>query len=233
MRYVITMVLTVFSVIVWAQGLDVILKGHFEDYGQEYWDQIKTVVVNGEWVNEEFEKYPINLTYKRPEKIRLEGEWNQKTFLEVSNGALAWGRSPWKNQVEIQYLEPEEHLIIDNLFDLGSPLTDFKDSLMLLGLELYEGELMIRLQCQDGNLQRDFYLDKENYRLRWEVIISKVGRKTMQMRKQYEKYKHYHGLLSPTSVRVYYESGQRELVFHRMALGVGASDSLFEMPQRQ
>jgi hypothetical protein len=89
--------------------------------------------------------------------------------------------------------------------------------------------LLIKLSFENDYIKRDFYIDKDDYKLYWEVIESKVGSRLI-IKKQYEKYRDYQGLLTPTSVRVFTKDSQKELIFENVSLGLGASNSLFEMP---
>lgn len=54
------------------EGKD-ILKKHFSAHGQDLWDQVGSVIVDGKWVNENYESYRFKLTHKGPDKTRIEG----------------------------------------------------------------------------------------------------------------------------------------------------------------
>ncbi|MFY0600933.1 MAG: hypothetical protein JXR03_14760 [Cyclobacteriaceae bacterium] len=226
------MVFLLMSVFSFSQELPVILKKHFEAHGQELWDQVGTVVVDGQWVTKEFDKYPMRLTFKSPNKIRIEGTWQGKRYAEVTNGRVAWTVAPWTGTSKPQLMTPLEHLTIENVFHLGSSLREYEHKLNLEGLQLFEGEILIKLVYEDDYTSRTYYLGREDYVLYWEVIKSKVGNK-LEVTKQYEKYHDYHGLLTPTALRVSTSKGERELVFDDVALGVGASNKIFEMPKSQ
>lgn len=220
------------GVFAYSQDLPTILKKHFEAHGQELWDQVNTVVIDGKWVTNEFDKHPLKMTFKHPNKLRLEGTWHSKKYIEVTNGKIAWTVAPWTGTSQVQFMEPLEHLIIENVFRQGSSLKSHTRKISLDGLELFEGELLIKLSYEDHHIQKTYYLGKDDYVLYWEIIKSKVGKK-YEIRKQYEKYHNYHGLLSPTAVRIFSEKGERELIFDDVSLGLGASSTLFEMPKSQ
>ncbi|MFT6866399.1 MAG: hypothetical protein ACJA08_001230 [Cyclobacteriaceae bacterium] len=228
-RAILISVLMFFTIVSYSQDLNTILKKHLEAHGQELWDQVKTVVIDGEWVTQEFQKYPMKLTFKSPNKIRIEGNWGGKRYAEVSNGKIAWAVAPWTGTSKPQLMAPLEHLIIENIYSLGSSLKPYANDVKLDGFLLYEGELLIKLSFENDYIKRDFYIDKDDYKLYWEVIESKVGSRLI-IKKQYEKYRDYQGLLTPTSVRVFTKDSQKELIFENVSLGLGASNSLFEMP---
>ncbi|MEO9475427.1 MAG: hypothetical protein ABJG41_07820 [Cyclobacteriaceae bacterium] len=212
------------------QDLSTILQKHFEAHGQELWDQIGTVVIDGEWVTTEFRKFPMKLTYKQPNKVRLEGMWGRKKYAQVTNGKVAWTVAPWTGTSHPQLMTPLEHMTIANTFSPGSALKLYRETVNLQGLELFEGELLIKLTYEDAYTAREFYLGKEDYILYWEVIRSKVGQMSV-VKKQYENYHNYSGLLAPTAVRFFAGDEEKELVFADVSLGVGAANSIFEMPK--
>ncbi len=225
-------IFTIFSFVTFSQDLNTILKNHFQAHGQELWDQIGTVVIDGEWVTEEFQKFPMKLTFKSPNKTRIEGTWGGKRYAEVTNGKIAWTVAPWSGSSKPQLMKAEQHLMIENIYRPGSSLKLYSKQVKLDGLELFEGELFIKLTVENDIEKREFYLSKDDYTLRWEVIQSKIGSRPF-LKKQYEKYRDYQGLLTPTSVRIYTNESQRELVFVDVALGAGASNNIFEMPISQ
>lgn len=213
-----------------AQELERVLDNHFEVHGQDMWDQVNSVIVEGKWLTEEFHKYPMKLTYKSPNKVRWEGKWRGKRFVEATNGVAFWKIAPWQDQGKPDQMSSEDRLKLNNMYALGSPLKAFESKLQLAGLEMYEGELLIHVYYEGQFRRHDYYLGKEDFVLYWEVIESKTGR-SMTIRKQYEKYRNYHGLLAPTAVRIFGEDNEWELVFEDVMLGAGAQDGIFEMPE--
>lgn len=232
MRKLVAIVLIFFSLNLLAQEQEVILQKHFEAHGQKLWDQISTMEITGLWVNKSFDKFPMRATYKYPDKLRIEGSWFGKKYAEVTNGKIAWTIAPWTGNTRPQYMHPANHLMIQNLLSNGSPIRTLSESPSLVGLELFEGELMIKFIFDDENFHREYYLDKDNYQLKWELVQSNRGQKE-SLKKHYEKYREYHGLLMPTALRVYFGDEVRELVFEDVALGVGASNGVFEFPVEQ
>lgn len=215
-----------------SQNLSTILDKHFEAHGQKLWDQVETVVIEGKWVNSSFDKFPIKIIYKSPDKLRIQGYWNEEKFVEATNGKIAWIVAPWTGTSLVKYMTPLEHLIIENSYSRGSGLKTYQNSLSLSGLEFYENELFIKLNYKDDLFERFFYLGKDDYILYWEEVKSKVGDQH-QLKKQYEKYKNFQGLLSPTAVRISTNDEEKELIFENVALGAGANNKIFEMPKSQ
>ncbi len=215
-----------------AQELNTILEKHFRDYGQSLWDQMNTVVVDGYWVSEDFRKNPIKLTYKSPSKIRLEGSWKGQRFVQASNGLVAWEVVPWSPDLEMRTMPTDELLFLTHLYQLGSPLARYASQLVLEGLESVEGELMIKLRYENESEKHFFYLGKDDYRLYLERIEMKDN-PDLILEKRFNKYKSFHGLLAPTSVRVLGGAFDRDITLGEITLGAGASDALFEWHKGQ
>jgi hypothetical protein len=229
-RFICTGLLMFFGILAQAQELNTILKKHFEGYGQSMWDQIETVSITGHWIFESFEKYPIKLTYKSDGKVRIEGVWKGSKFVEVTNGFAAWKVAPWSGSTDIAVMNAEERMVISNIYQKGSPLAMFQEGMVLEGLELFEGKMRIKLRSEDSRYVRFYYLGKEDYRLYGEVVRSKEDA-DLELTLHFEKYKSFHGLLAPTAVKASINNNLREFALEEYALGIGASDSLFELPK--
>ncbi|MFT5641528.1 MAG: outer membrane lipoprotein-sorting protein [Cyclobacteriaceae bacterium] len=213
-----------------AQSASEVLERHFEENGQQIWDQIESVEVAGRWVTKEYKGYSMKLTYKRPDKIRIEGYWNRQKYIEASNGRMAWIVAPWTDKKTPQLMSSLEQLVLINAYSLGSPLKQHEKDLQFNGLISFKGELFLSFTFETDFIKKDFYIDQDDYRLYWEVVETKSGSKKFKIEKQFEKYKLYNSLLVPTSVRIFSHRNEREFVFDNVTLGAGASYRLFEMP---
>ncbi len=214
-----------------SQSKEEILREHFTAYGQLFWEEVSTAVVDGKWTTENFTKYPIKITTKRPEKIRIEGAWGGKKFVECWNGLQGWSVTPWEGTMELKQLDKLGILRTKSLFSFGSPLYPYRDKLEFLGLENFNGELLLHFQLLEETITTDYYLGQDDFRLYWEIITLRDG-EPQTITKQFEKYKSYQGLLAPTSLRIITAGSTRELTFESMALGIGAPESLFEIPKK-
>lgn len=214
-----------------AQSGDEILQKHLEKSGQSLWDQIGSAEISGQWVDEKYERYPIKLTAKAPDKIRIDGLYGGKSFIEAFNGSFGWVRAPWKKTYDPQAMNRQETLVLTNSLHLGSPLGTLIDRLVFLGLNDLEGEVYHTFAYEKGSLRRTFYLSPANHQLLFERIEFSDHSERISVLKIYEGYRNYSGLLMPTAVRLIGEGWERELVFEDVALGIGARDSLFEFPE--
>lgn len=214
----------------YAQGEgSVILKHHFEQSGQELWNQVGTVTIDGRWVDENYYGHSIKLTFKAPDKIHIRGTYSKQPFIEAYNGSYGWIVAPWKNKQEVQRMDTREQLVTRNSFSLGSPLYSVKDQLVFAGLSPVEGEVYHSFTYEDSQIKKTFFLGRDDHRLYYEKIEFDGD----EVLKIYETYRSYSGLNIPTAVRFRGEGLDRELVFDEVFLGLGARDSMFEPPQQK
>lgn len=214
-----------------AQSGSELLRRHFEKTGQELWDQIGTVSVDGRWVDENYYGYEIKLTYKAPEKIRIQGKYDRKTFIEAYNGLYAWIVAPWKTEYKVQLMTPEEAAILKNSFHLGSPLYPHREDLKFKGLEDFEGTVYHAFILDNDREKRTYYLGKSDHQLHVEEIeLKTIG---FQVVKYYEKYQSHNGLSLPTAVWFKGENLEKELIFEEVVVGIGAGDNIFDMPEKK
>lgn len=204
-----------------------ILQSHFKAVGQELWNQLQTVTIDGRWVDENYYGHAVKITFKVPDKIRIQGTFDGKTFVEAYDGNIAWTIAPWKRKYEVMEMNERESVIIRNSFSLGSPLYSVAENLQYEGLKDMEGTLYHAFVFEDEYLRKTFYLDRDDDRLYFEQMVAKDG--AFDVLKIYEKYRTYSGLSLPTAVRFVADGLDKELVFDEVYLNLGANDSMFEM----
>lgn len=209
-----------------------ILTSHFKQIGQDQWNEIRTLQIDGKWVDEDYHAYSMKLTAKAPDKIRLEGTYQGKKYIEAYSGLVAWIVAPWKKRYEVQTMNETEELMIRNVFSLGSPLYKVREHVEFTGLMDMEGVLYNTFTLQEGEMKKVFYIDRDDHNLYYERIESQFGEK-VSLLKIYENYKSYGPISLPSAVRFEGLDFDREFVFDETLLGVGANDSLFQLPEGQ
>lgn len=210
-----------------------ILQKHFEAYGQEQWNEIRTVEISGKLVDDRYYGFAMKLTYKRPEKVRIAGVYENQRFVMASDGTFAWSLVPWKKPYRIDKANADEELIIRNSYTPGSPLYRYREHLHFEGLKDMEGVLYYAFSSAEEAYLKTYYLDTENFRLYYEQITPRFGSNPKTVLKVIDKYKAYGGMLIPMAVQFEGENLEWELVYDQVLLGVGANDELFTRPESQ
>lgn len=211
-------------------NLEEILDKHFEGIGQDQWDQIDDVTIAGRWVDADYHGYGIDLLYKRPEKIRIEGGYEGRKFIEAFDGQQAWILAPWKKEYAVQPMAFMEKLILQNSFSLGSPIHKIKDEVIFNGLVDYKGTVYLTLVHEypmgKETFKRTFYLDRKTCQLQLETYVWQDG----SLEKNYDKYRDYGPLSVPVAVQFSAEELEKELVFDEVFMGLGIKDQRFRQP---
>lgn len=219
----------------YSQGeLQQILDRHFEEVGQEQWDQVDDVTIDGRWVDEDYRGYSIDILYKRPNKIRIDGTYDGRKFIEVSDGQNARIMAPWKKQNTVQEMTFMEKLILENSFSLGSPIKALQEEITFNGLVDYKGTVYLTLVYEvpigKGLLKRTFYLDQVSYQLSLETF---EWGSSGYLEKVYDKYRNYGPLTVPIAVIFQADEIEKELVFDEIFIGLGIKNQLFLQPKGQ
>ena len=232
MRIFIGLFILQIAIISNAQDPSEILRKHFEDYGQDQWNEIRSVTIEGRFVDEEFYGCPMKLSMKQDEKIRIDGTYKGKKFAEAYNGLTAWIVAPWRERYEIESPKTIEELALINTLNFGSPLYQFREHLKFSGIQDFEGELYYTFDLDETSLLKTFYIGQDDYRLYFEKISTRFGNPQVTVLKVIEKYKNYGELLMPTATIFEGDDFYKELIFDQVYLNMGVNDQVFERPEK-
>ncbi len=122
--------------LVQAQNAETILKKHFEAVGQEALVKKKSMLANGQFSYEAFGlQLPMKMYIMRPNKIRVEGTFQNQPFVQAFDGKNGWLMAPWLGGTP-QDLDAGTLRQIRDLADIDGLLYNYQDK----GFELsYEG----------------------------------------------------------------------------------------------
>ncbi len=209
-----------------------ILEKHFKDYGQQDWNEVRTITIDGFLKDSHFGSWPMQLIRKGAYKVKIVGKYKGKQYAEAFDGQDAWIKAPWKPRYEVDRMNAKEELIIRNSFSLGSPLYSVKNHLRFQGLKDMGGILYYTYVMDEASYEHTFYLNTEDFRLYYEEIKTKFGT-PISILKIIEKYKSYGTMLVPTAVIFEGYELDKELTFDEVYLGMGVKDAIFNKPNGQ
>ncbi len=211
-----------------------ILENHFQAHGQDEWNQVRTLSVDGKWHDAiDQASYPMKLTWKRPDKVHLVARMKGMRHTEGYNGLVGWLRTAGKEADVARRMTDEEELMTRNVFTAGSPLYETREHLEFTGLMDMEGTLYNTFTLNEGDFRRVFYLDRISHRLVYELMENQFGKEKVTVLKVIDVYKTYGPMLVPAAVILEGPTIEREYVFDEIYLGMGAKDALFDYPQGQ
>ena len=199
---------------------------------------IKTIYIKGNVIipmqNLEI---PMEMWYKKPNKVRMESEFQGMKILQVYDGKIAWGIVPFAGIMEPQELPEDQAEEIIEQAEGMNPLVDFKEKghkVEYIGKEDMEGTDVYKLKFTHKNGKITyFFLDTEScIELKTLTDIKKKD-KEYRTETYYGDYKEFDGLMFPTSLQTHI-NGQANvtITFEEIKTNIAVEDSLFVMPKK-
>jgi len=161
-----------------AQDLDEILDTYFETIGQEKLLKVKTMEATGKMMMTMMGMEGGFKTFnKKPDKMRVEVDFQGNTIIQVYDGTNAWAINPMSgSSAPIDMTGPEADAMIETA-DMEGLLWNYREkghALELDGTEEVDGTetYVLKLTKKNGNIDY-YYIDSENY------VVLKVKSKTI------------------------------------------------------
>ncbi len=211
-----------------AQSTQKVLEKHFEAQTQDFWDQARTVTVDGAWFVGS-ERTVFTLHAKRPNKVILKGTWEGQPFTEAFDGVAGWTVAPWTGVSKANLMLSHEQLMISHLFDFGSPIKRDAD-LEYKGKVKEDGVICHWLAEVRDNIEYDYFIDINKHYLRKVNRRESVGDEVVLMTKTYDIFKQFGGVTFPTVIFLKTKELEKEYVFDDLVVGDGISDAIFRQP---
>lgn len=126
--------------------------------------KFQTVKITGSQFNaRQGQEIPIKLTFKRPDKYRMELELMGTTIIQAYNGKKGWGINPLTGSEDRQDLPEEAIPQLRQLIEImETPLAEFgKDSAVyaLDGTETIEGTSYNKIKMTEDEVTTTLYID--------------------------------------------------------------------------
>ncbi len=164
-RFLITLYSLVLSVSISAQELEKILDDHYKASAQDKMKKIETIITSGE---NEYSMAGISSTFimyqGRPNKIRVQGEFQGSQVIRTFNGQTGWMYAPKMGITEPKEMKGEELETILNQSDFENPLWNYQEkghTLELVGASEDGSAHHLKLTTDRDEL--NFYIDKKSH----------------------------------------------------------------------
>ena len=149
-----------------AQSLEKVLENYFEVLGQETLLNSKNVTATGKMLQGGIE-IPFKQYAAAPNKFRLEGTFQGKTFIQTYNGKEGWSLNPFAGITEPQAMSDDEIKAVAVQADYEGMMWNWKEKGYVATLEAneeHEGAdcFVVKLVSKDGDTYTTF-IDAENY----------------------------------------------------------------------
>lgn len=215
-----------------SQNLDKILEAHFTAIGQESLMSMRSISMEVREVDGFSGGKKYTIIKKAPNKIRVEGQWQEKQYVKAFDGKRAWTVAPWTGVPGAQLMTDRERNLFLLNAGIGSPLSDYGlgNELKLMGSERSNdaNHYVIRSTMPSG-FYVDYLVDKKSHLVHM-VRIYEEGSTQVEKEVIFKNYKNLGGVSIPFGFENRRERTITDIVIDDIVFGQGAPNSLFERP---
>lgn len=216
-----------------AQNLDKILEAHFAALGQENLMSMRSIFMEVREVDGFSGGKKYQIKKKAPNKIRVEGEWQEQVYVNAFDGNTAWTIAPWTGVHAAQLMTNRERDLLLMNAGIGSPLYDYGlgNSLELIGSERSDdaSHYVIRSTMPSG-FYVDYLINKKDYLLHLARIYQEDQPEKMEKEVIFKNYKNLGGVSVPFGFENRNGRSVSDIIVDDIIFGQGAPNSIFEKP---
>ncbi len=223
-----------------AQTLDEILDRHFAALGgRDKLAAVQSVRLTGKQ-QAGAQELPLTLSWKRPNKIRVEFVLQGMTGVQAYDGAIGWSVMPFLGKTDPEAMSGDDLKDAEEQADLiEGPLFNWKEkghTVELVGKESIEGTeaWKLKLTTKAGDVSL-LYLDAEAMLQIKTEGKRKRGDQEIEFEAAYGDYKEVGGLLFAHSIEQKPKGAPQgaTIVVDKIELNADLPDSLFVMPEKK
>ncbi len=217
-----------------AQSVEEILKEHFSAIGQDNMLKLNTQRLSGKMIQSGLE-IPFIQMGKRPAKVRVEGTFQDLTFIQTFNGKEGWSINPFAGVTDPQQMTDDDLKGMRYQADMDGMLWNWKEkgyTVTFEGKEDMEGTscFKLKLDTKEGDTFT-YYIDSDSYiMLRTNTKIKIMGNET-ESDTYFSNYSMIEGIAVPGKIDTKMK-GQLmgTLVIEKAEMNIELDDALFEKP---
>jgi hypothetical protein len=231
--FILVSVLAVSS-LVQSQSLEDVLKKHFAAIGQEKLLTVNTIKVTGKMVQGGTE-IPLIQMLKRPDFVRVEGTFQDLTFVQTYNGKEGWSLNPFAGSTTPQPFTDDQIKSVRYQADMDGMLWNWKEkgyTVTLEGKEDMEGTscFKVKLVTKESD-SFTYYLDSDSYIMLRTNSNIKIQGNDSESDSYYSNYMQVEGIAIPGKVDVKM-NGQliQTIITDKVDVNIELDNSLFEKP---
>jgi outer membrane lipoprotein-sorting protein len=220
--------------------LDEVLNNYYEAIGGlDAWEAVQSIKMTGKMMMGGMGiEAPFTVMAKRPNKARVEFEFQGMAGIQAYDGETAWQVMPFMGNPDPEEVPEDDAEDLYETADLDGPLVGWQESgytVELLGMEETEGTPAYKLKVtlKNGNVQY-YYLDAEYFiPIRMEGVREAQGR-TVEYESIFSDYKEVDGLMIAHSIEARPKGAPagQVVTIDLIELNVDLPDSLFVMPEK-
>ena len=238
--FVVGIIIFMVSVLATAQTVDEIIQKNLEARGGlDKITAVKSGKLSGKILRQGMEM-PITMWYVKPDKIRTELTFSDKSMTFAYDGNIAWQISPFTGSTDPQEITGDmADNIKENIESLNEPFIDYEKKghkIEFIGKDEWEGTdvLKLKLTLKSGKVSTIF-IDAETFiELKRENVRSLDNGQEIRAESLFGDYKPVDGVMMPHSISMT-ANGQKagEIIFDSVETNVKTEDGFFSMPPKK
>lgn len=188
-----------------SQDVDKILKDHFKASGQDKIVKLKSQVMTGKTIIPSMGmEMPFVITIARPNKIRIESNFQGTKVIQTYNGEKGWMLAPMMGSNEPTELSGTELNLLKTQGDFDGPLWNYEEKgnkVELVGEEDVNGSpaYHLKITTKDGDVMHQ-YIDKGSYLITKATTKQVIGGAETEVENIMGDYKKIDGIAIPHSI---------------------------------
>jgi hypothetical protein len=218
-------------------ALDSVLAHYFRTTGMDKIHAWNSMVVTAKSVVQGTE-YPVVITYKKTNKIRMEVTIQAVKMITAFDGEKGWSIVPWTGSTDPQDMTEDQVKSMKEQASIESQLYNWKEKghkVELLGKEDMDGSpaYKIKLTHANGNTET-FFIDAENFVILKVKSVSKVQGNDVEGEMILSNFKEVNGTLQPFTMENK-SNGQTvaSVVIDKYEIDVPVDDAIFVKPVKK
>lgn len=223
-----------------AQTVDEIIQKNLEARGGiDKITAVKSGKLTGKMLRQGMEM-PVTMWYVKPDKIKMELTFSDKTMTFAYDGKIAWQISPFTGSTDPQEMTGAmADNIKENIENLNEPFIDYEKKghkIEFAGKDDLEGTEVLKLKVtlKSGN-ESTIFMDAETFiQLKAVSVRTSADGQEMTTESVFGDYKSVDGIMMPHSISMVM-NGQKtgELLFENVETNVKPGDDFFSMPPKK
>lgn len=233
-------VLFLFGLSLFSETLDEVLAKNYQTRGGlEKLKAIKSIRIKGKLVQSMMNMdMPLELWYKKPNKIRLESTFQGRKIVQGYDGKVVWWIMPFLGTEDAQEMPKEQAKEVKDIAESMDPLVDYKErghTLELIGKEDMEGTEVYKLKLTKKNKDEEFYyLDVDSgIELKMSKYV-KRGENEILVETYFGDYKEVDGIMMAFQMES--KANQQtamNMTFSEIMFNESIDDKIFVMPPKK
>lgn len=182
---------------------------------------------------------PLVMEFKKPDKVRVEIEFQGMTGVQAFDGTIGWYVMPFSGKTDPEKMPPEQVKDFKSQADIDGPLVDYAKKghkLELMGNEEIEGTDTYKLKVTRADENVEFYYLDTEYFLPIKIVRKQEFQGTpVEVESTPADYKKVGGLMLPHSLTQQMAGMPMKstMVFEKIEVNVDLPDARFKMPKSE